>query len=167
MICPNCNIKMVNGCCIKCGLLEGGNYIRHDELPSKYDDIRIYNKDFDKMYRNENWYISFLLCNFYYSYRKHIIIGTIFGIIDLLLMFLIVIIYNKLNITNSYLLIYILIIYRILIRTMYATISNSICLYFDSKNLKKGEYKKIGRSYIYLLINILLYLIPIYIYKII
>lgn len=140
MRCPNCNALMLNGCCVRCGTLENGNQ-SNNEYVSKYDDDRKYNDDFDMMYRNENWYTPFIIGNLYFSYRKHLLLGIIFGIIDFALFYFLSYSYSKMNFANLYLYYYIMFFFELLVRTLYSIISNSICLSLDKRKIKKLKKK--------------------------
>ena len=90
MECKKCGGKIINNCCIRCGLLTNGNMVKQDEeVTDNHHVQRLYNKNFDTMNRNEKTYINFLLGPLYFSYRGHLILGIISVFIDYLLFYFI------------------------------------------------------------------------------
>ena len=61
MECPKCRGKIIDNCCIRCGSMINGAVISLNDKKDKNEDIKIYQKNFDTMLRNNNWYISFLI----------------------------------------------------------------------------------------------------------
>jgi len=165
MICPKCNIKLNRGCCIKCGYMENGNTIKLEETKNeKFEYQKLFNKNFDAMYRNEKIFFSLILGPLYFSYRGHFIFGTILVLIDAFLFYFV-------NAVFSYMSLYIIwiFLYILLNRLLYATLSNSICLFIDDIRIKqiKKKYKedyiykleKYKHRKIYLLLTILFYIV--------
>lgn len=65
MICPKCGKKMtkdhIHTFCTHCGYLDDGKQI-HGYTEEQASDLEIYlGKDFDKIWRNENWFTSLIL----------------------------------------------------------------------------------------------------------
>ena len=86
MNCPNCNGKIIDGCCINCGYLINGNKIdKSNETEDKYFLQKMFNDDFDTIYRNKNIFLVFILGPLYFSYRGYFIIGTMLTFIDFLI----------------------------------------------------------------------------------
>lgn len=164
MKCEKCGGKIIDGSCIKCGYLVTGEQIEEKNI-DKYEDLKLFNGDFDIINRNKKQYLPFIFGPIYISYRGHLIMGTILGLIDYLLFYLIVI-NNMFMLFSNILMIYISIFIN---RIFWATISNSICLLLDKlkvkqiKNKYKNNYKIKLKKYkhhkIYALITILIYLI--------
>ena len=86
MICPRCNIELDKGICLKCGYMDNGEQIEQFKKESKYDNIRIYNEEFDEMNTNQKRYLNLILGPLYFSYRNHLLIGTIISIISLFIL---------------------------------------------------------------------------------
>ena len=82
MVCPKCNINLDRGICLKCGYMENGEQIEQYKPNDKYTDIRIYNEDFETMNQNQKKYINLIMGPLYFSYRNHILAGTIISIIS-------------------------------------------------------------------------------------
>ena len=154
MICPRCKIEMNKGICLKCGYMENGNQIERYKHQEKYDDIRIYNEDFDEMNTNEKKYLNFLLGPIYFSYRNHLLVGTIITIISLIILKI------EMSLTNSLLSIggladlfaFInIVIYITINRILYMSFSNILCIKLD--NLKIKNIKKQNKDYMNILVK--------------
>ncbi len=177
MICPNCKSKMIKDYCVKCGYMNNGNFITKEiKENNKYLDIRLYNKNFDSMQHNQDVWLIVILGPYYFSYRHHLILGTILGIIDyIILKFITIISLSLSNIAYINILcgLYFSAFYLIVTRALYIFSSNIICLLLDKhyikkirkkcKNYKKKLIKHNDTSVVYILISIL---INILIYKI-
>lgn len=144
-MCPNCKIKMNKGICLKCGYMENGNQIKQYKKQKRFDDIRIYNEDFDEMNTNEKKYINFILGPIYFSYRNHLVVGTIISIISILIYHL------EMTLTNSLLSIggladlfaFInIVIYITINRILYMSFSNIICIKLDNIKISKIKREK-------------------------
>lgn len=177
MKCVKCGGKIINNCCIRCGLLTNGNIVKQDEeVIDKYHVQRLYNKNFDIMNRNEKTYINFLLGPLYFSYRGHLILGIISVFIDYLLFYFISTFISSASyislLTNL-----MLCFYLILNRLIYVGFSNSICLLLDNIKINKirRKYKdnyldKLNNTWYkkyYLFITLIFYLIVIILFVII
>lgn len=154
MICPKCKIEMNKGICLKCGYMENGNQIEQYKNQKKYDDIRIYNEDFDEMNTNEKKYLNFLLGPIYFSYRNHLLVGTIITIISLIILKI------EMTLTNSLLSVggladlfaFInIVIYITINRILYMSFSNILCIKLD--NLKIKNIKKQNKDYMNILVK--------------
>lgn len=170
MKCPKCEIELINGCCLRCGYLPNGNQIKYNyETIDKFKEQKLFNKNFDTMYRNEKLYINFILGPLYFSYRGHFILGTISVFIDFLLFWLV----GNIAAMFSFFPI-IMCVYMAINRIIYSGFSNVICLLIDNIRIKsikkrcKDNYLEKLKDYkhkkIYLLLTILFYLIPIVIF---
>ena len=169
MICPKCNIELDKGICLKCGFMENGEQIEQFKKDDKYTDIRIYNEDFEVMNTNQNKYLNFILGPLYFSFRKHLIIGTIISLLAFLVLYL------EMKLTQYFLLIgtlctllafFNITFYIIINRVLYMAFSNVICLKLDElkiKIIKKHNKKYIeklvkhnSKSFISIIIQILI-----------
>jgi len=166
MLCPNCKIKIKNNCCLKCGYMTNGNNVNLEyKNNDKLKDLRLYNKNFDIYYRNENYIWPLLLGPLYLSYRGNLILGTILGLIDCWLV-------NSILETISIPVIggfsiYLLIFYLIVSRIIFGTTFNALCIQLDKLKIKyiKNKYPKDYKKkllkhknrIIYVLISILIY----------
>ena len=54
MKCPNCNIELEKGICLKCGYMENGNTIEQFKDTNQHTNVRLYNEDYDEMNTNQN-----------------------------------------------------------------------------------------------------------------
>lgn len=148
--------------------MENGKTINLKEKENKkYEDIRLFNEKFDIMYRNENAIIPILIGNFYFSYQGYILLGTIFGIFDYFLFL------STVNlVASSFTTPIMIILYIIISRVLYGTLSNAICLQLDKlkikmiKKIHKDCYKqkllKHRPHVIYIFITLLFYTIIIF-----
>ena len=145
MKCPRCNLELEKGICLKCGYMGNGEQIERFKKEDKYTDIRIYNDDFETMNQNQQKYLNLLLGPLYFSYRNHLIIGTIISIVFF------IILYFEMKLTNYLLsigtlctlLAFFNITFYILInRVLYMTFSNPICIKLDNIKIKKIKKKK-------------------------
>lgn len=172
MECPRCNIELENGICLKCGFVEDGQQIEQFKKNDKYTDIRIYNLDFEEMNTNQNKFVNFLMGPLYFSFRNHLIVGTIISILAyLVLMF-------EIRLTNYFLTIgtlctllafFNITFYIVINRVLYMAFSNPICIVLDKikiKRIKKHNKNYIdkfvnhnAKSILTLLIQILIYII--------
>lgn len=168
MICPKCQRELKDGCCLKCGYMDNGNsidLIKKEE--NKFEDMQLFNNDFDKMYRNENSIFPLIFGSYYLSYRGYLILGTLLGILD---PFLCILIGNKLRspyfqFTGHYSMIF----YIILTRILYGTTFNALCITLDKikikwlKKIYKDKYKerliKHKSRLFYVFLNFLIYAI--------
>lgn len=63
---------------MKCDYMESGNNIQIAQKEvKKYEDIKLFNEDFDVIYRDENAVVPFILGDFYLFYRGNIILRTL------------------------------------------------------------------------------------------
>lgn len=152
MVCPKCNINLDRGICLKCGYMENGEQIEQYKPNDKYTDIRIYNEDFETMNQNQKKYINLIMGPLYFSYRNHILAGTIISIISFLIL------YIEIKITDYILSIGILstllyflntTTYILINRILYMSFSNVICIKLDNAKIKK--IKKQNKNYIEIL----------------
>ena len=149
MKCPKCNVKLEKGICLKCGYMENGEQIERFKKKDKYTDIRIYNDEFETMNHNENKIINLLLGPLYFSYRNHLITGTIISILSYIIFTF------EMKLTESFLEIGTLCtllavinitIYIVINRVLYMTFSNAICIELDKIKIKM--IKKHNKNYI-------------------
>lgn len=179
MQCPRCNVELENGICLRCGYVEEGENIERFKGNDKYTDIRLYNYDFEDMNTNQKKYMNFLMGPLYFSFRNHLIAGTIVSILAFLVLKL------ELKMTNYLLSIGTLctilaffntIFYIVLNRLIYMAFSNPLCIALDNLKIKgikrrHEDYlpklvKHHSKSMLTLLIQILIYILAaIYILK--
>lgn len=175
MMCPKCNFKLVDGCCVKCGYLSNGNQVKNVDI-DKNEALKLYNKNFEDIVRNKNLILITLLGPLYFSYMGYFFIGTILGIIDTLVFINIPHIYNLIFNTNNLFTITSpsIQIYIIINRLMYILFANYICLLIDKikvnyiKKKYKENYKYKLKNYkhrkLYLLLTILIYVVLAFLY---
>ena len=153
MNCPNCNIEMNKGICLKCGYMENGNYIERFKKDDRNTDIRIYNEDYDEMNMNSKKIINLILGPLYFSYRNHLITGIIVSGLSLaILYFEILLTQSLLSLGNIFTLIafFNTTFYILINRILYMGFSNSICLKLDRNRINKLKGKP---NYMDLLVN--------------
>lgn len=167
MNCPKCNSKLVDGCCIKCGYLNNGNQIENKNI-DKNEDLKIFNKDFDRINLNKNLLLVFILGPLYFSYMGYFFLGTILGILDYLLFY-----YVMNNIDTSISLLFgtlpFGLLYIFINKLFYVVFANYTCLLIDKikvkiiKNKYKENYKEKLKEHkyhkYYLLFTIIIYMV--------
>lgn len=164
MKCPKCNGNIVDGCCIKCGYLSSGNMI-HDKEIEKYEDEKLFNKDFYKLYNNKRLFLIFILGSLYFSYRGFLFTSIIVGLSNC---FLYLCYYNIIdNSILTYAQLQMGIVYFVITRLLYVIFSNSACIMIDQikisiyKKIYKNNYKEKLKKYkhqkYYLVVAILIY----------
>ena len=175
MICPKCNFKLVNGCCVKCGYLSNGNQVKNIDI-DKNEDLKLYNKNFYALNQNKNLLLITLLGPLYFSYMGYFFIGTILGILDFISFISLPVLYNLMFNTNNVFSITSpsVQIYIIINRLIYILFANYICLLIDKikvnyiKKKYKDNYKEKLKNYkhkkYYLLLTLLVYVILILIF---
>ena len=177
MECTNCGGKIIDGCCICCGQLTNGNVVDvNKQTEDKFYLQKLFNDNFDIIYRNEKLFLIFVLGPLYFSYRGYFIVGTIFTFIDTLINILSMYIIS-IFIKNPTLLNIIVAFYLMFNRLVYCTFANSICILIDNLKIKriKRKYKEkymekivnYRHRKICLLLTVLFYLIPIVLFAII
>jgi len=179
--CPKCSGIMVKDCCIKCGYMSNGN-VAGSYIPiDNYKDLKIYDNNFDEMYRNENTIVIFLLGPLNFSYRNHPFIGGILSVVHILLFFKVSEFLNPVSKINYFTYLLFHLFYLLIIRVLYCVFVNRIILKIDMMKIKmikkisksKEEYyaklnnhndKSIGSVVLSLLISICIFLIILIIY---
>lgn len=135
MKCPKCNFSMVNGCCLKCGYMLNGNYVNKNEIKRELTDIELFDSDYDKMNRNSNWYLPFILGPFYFSYKGFFLLGF-FGV---LFDYGVRVLATLTPIPNP-----IIFMYFIINRFIYLIFANPFCLYMERKRINKIKANSIN-----------------------
>lgn len=138
MKCPRCGKKMSKDSshtfCTHCGYLDDGKQI-HGYGDEKASDLEIYlGKDFDKIWRNENWFTSLVLGPLYLCYRGFIFLGLFFMPLEWLFWALM---YSSFSHFRYVL----LVIAIILSRAFFMGINNMICIYFYNRQIQKIKKK--------------------------
>lgn len=87
MICPNCQIKMKNGICIRCGYMNNGNTVNVKKDITINDLEKYLGNDYQKIYYNENSLVSFFLGPLYFFYLNYPLIAFLFIILDMVTIF--------------------------------------------------------------------------------
>lgn len=154
MICPRCNIELDKGICLKCGYMENGEQIEQFKKDDKYTDIRIYNDDFEQMNTNQKKYLNFLLGPLYFSFRNHIVAGTIISLFALLVLYIemeITRYFLKIGTLCTLLAFFNITFYLVINRVSYMAFSNVICLELDKFKIKR--IKKHNEDYMDKLTN--------------
>ena len=166
MNCPKCNSKLVDGCCIKCGYLSNGNQICNRNI-DKNEDMKLFNKGFDKINLNKNLLLVFTFGPLYFSYMGYFFVGTILGVLDYFLFYFVM---NNIEISISIFgTLPFGLLYLFINRLFYIVFANYICLQVDKvkikiiKNRYKDNYKEKLNAHKYhrhyLLFTIIIYII--------
>lgn len=150
MLCPNCNKEMKENYCMRCGYMDNGNFIDPNKKNSdKHENIRIYNSDFEKMYRNHNSYLPFIFGPLYFSIKGHFWLGFVGCSLDMFLLYSNNILLSKTLYFSPFVL-FGMIFYLISSRLLYATLANAVCLFFDNYKISKikDKYKENYKNYL-------------------
>lgn len=147
--CPKCNSNMINNCCVKCGYMSNGSVSGAFTLPDKNEDLKLYNKDFDKLNMNENKFFLFLFQSSYIAYQDHflfsILISLIYSIIDIVIVlfyyFIFVIALGRINAALALLFPVMVLVHFFIKRVIYVMFANMICLKLDKLKIKKLKEK--------------------------
>ena len=150
MKCPKCNIKLYDKCCPRCGYLENGNKVNLNGLPDKYVDEKNINKNFDKLYRNENRIVPTLLGGIYLAFYKCIFTSLFINIIEFLVFMLTNYYIGRIPYFNAYVPVIIFILF-IIFRFILGAISNTIILFYDKLKIKyfKKKHPSNYQKYLY------------------
>lgn len=140
--CPKCHSEVLDGCCLKCGYMFNGNTVSLEEPRDRNQDIKLFDSDFEKICRNDNYYMPLLLGPFYFSYRNNFLLGFILGIMDFFLFNLCVFLAGYLQSLG----IIMIIVYIFINRIIYASFSNELCIAVDKLKIRKIK-KKYGLNY--------------------
>ena len=169
MKCPNCNKEMKNNYCMVCGYMQNGNFVG-ECINEKNNDIKIYQKNFDIMNQNENKILTMLMGPIYMSYKGYLVLGVILSILDIFFMYLTIYIFSLIPFTISLSFLG-FILYLLISRIIFMSFFNSLCLYIDNIKIKrivkkyKNSYKnklyKHNNKIIFMILNILIYIIVI------
>ncbi len=134
MRCPRCGNVMTKDrfhtFCTRCGYLDEGEQI-HGYEEKQASDLEIYlGKDFDKIWRNENWFTSLLLGPLYLCYRGFVLLGLLLMPLEW--------VFWALMYGSFYHFRYVLLVIAILIsRTFFMAVNNMICIYFYNRQIQK------------------------------
>ena len=170
MICIKCGGTILDGCCTKCGYLTNGNKVEDKNNDRNYE-LKLYNKDFNKISMNKNLLLITILGPLYFSYMGHFFLGTILVLLDYFYIYYSLKFFSIFNVltmgifSSTLQIIFIILINRL----FYIIFSNSICLSIDKYRIKRIK-KKYKDNYIeklkshkhhkyYLILTILLYVI--------
>lgn len=139
MYCKNCGKKLIKNFCIHCGLMSNGIFINTNK-PIKETDLEKYlGKEYDKIIRNQNWFISGLLGPLYILCRGNLFVGLILTIIDAFLLITFCCINHW---PLFYYIVKLLNVITIFInRLFWATIGNIIYLYLIGWKINKVKNK--------------------------
>lgn len=143
--CPKCNAVIYNDCCVGCGYMTNGNYIKVNSSATKFKDLRTYNNSFEEMTRNEKKFITFILGSFYFSYRNHFLIGILISTFDVLFSCFIIEWFMDFFAPSDLLMLYFvyvyILLYIIIKKLLYMTFANMVCLKLDELRLKHLKIK--------------------------
>ncbi len=156
MKCKNCGGIIYNGCCLKCGLMENGNFIQNPKKEPKIEEIEKYNEDYDIMLHNENWYVPFIIGHLYFSYRNYFLLGILFEIIEIFFQIAAFYIQAKTIFQDLLSVLLTFILSFLFVRIIISIIANPIILFFDKKKVKMKYKHKIFKSMIKLIVHILI-----------
>ena len=138
MKCPRCGNNMSKDCehtfCTHCGYLDNGEQI-HGYEEKQASDLEIYlGKDFNKFWRNENCFTSFILGPLYLCYRGFILLGLLLMPLEWF--------FWAMMFGSFYHFRYVLLVIAILIsRTIFMAVNNMICIYFYKRQIKVIKQK--------------------------
>jgi len=87
-VCPKCKIKCKKNYCMRCGLmLDNNSYTQIKLKTEENDNLKKYvGKNFDKLFLKTRNYACGIFGPFYFLYRKCILLGFIFLVLELLIL---------------------------------------------------------------------------------
>ena len=122
------------------------------------------------MNQNENKILTMLMGPIYISYKGYLVLGVILSILDIFFMYLTTYIFSLIPCTISLAFLG-FILYLLISRIIFMSFLNSLCLYIDNLKIKrivkkyKNDYKnklyKHNNKIIFMILNILIYIIVI------
>ena len=139
MNCPNCGMQMKKTYCLHCGYMTNGNFIDTKKLMEDSLLELYFGKQYDKVIRNQNWFLSGLLGPTYLFCQNFWLIGFLLIILDSIvsLFFLsfnhALLFYYMVMLLNG--------IYWVVNRLVWATIGNMLYIKLLSKRLLKFKEK--------------------------
>lgn len=134
--CPNCGKKLTRDFCMYCGYMTSGIFI-DVKKPKKIRDIEVYlDNRYDKMNRNKNSFVPFFLGPLYFFYNKFLLFGLLAMLFDFL--------FCKVMFFLFYETFFNLLFSLLILRMIYATVANMICLWLF--NIKIKLMKKIYKD---------------------
>lgn len=135
MKCPKCGKPMTRFYCLHCGYMRNGKMISKFESNPSASDLEIYlGERFDKIYRNENTWVVFLLGPFYFCLNKLVALGVFCFIIDLILYRLFLLVCTSFEFLKF-------IFFFLFIRVCYMTCANMIYMRFLKKKIEQIKLK--------------------------
>lgn len=179
MKCPRCHANMANrDYCIRCGYMKNGRVIGEYNPVDKDADLKAYQDHYEEMQWNTKLFKPFFLGCFYFSWNRHLLVGLVSGFIGLALYYLIMLLLVSFPLIDNIpinqfqqgFLFMLSVVAVAMVRTLYATIANTICLYLDRKKIlmMKKKYpeeymkrllKQKPRSFMQVLMHVMLYLL--------
>lgn len=135
MKCPKCGKPMTSFYCLHCGYMRNGKMISKFESNPNASDLEIYLGDrFDKIFRNENSWVIFLLGPFYFCLNKLVALGVFCFILDLILYRIFLIFCTSFTSLKF-------IFFFLFIRVCYMTCANMIYMKFLKKEIEQIKLK--------------------------
>ena len=126
--CPNCRKRLTRNFCMHCGYMTSGIFI-DVKKPQSITDLEIYLGDrYDKLNRNKNSFVTFLLGPLYFYYNKFLLAGLLAMFFDLL--------FCKVMFFLFYETFFNLLFSLFTLRFIYATVANMICLWLFKLKIK-------------------------------
>lgn len=139
MKCPKCGMTMSRENCLYCGYMLNGNVIDTKKLVPLTDLDLYFDQDYDKITRNQNWFIVGLLGPSYIFSRGFYLIGLLLIFIDSFISFFFMA-FNQV-IFFSRLVTLFNVIYIFINRVVWATIGNMIYIKLQEKRIEKFREK--------------------------
>lgn len=138
-ICPNCGMKMnKKEYCFHCGYMENGNFISPKKINVSLIELYL-GTDYNKIYRNKNWFIAGLLGPIYILAHNFYIEGLLLIILDMFFSIFFMV-FNHAYI-SYYIVVFLNIIYVICNRYVWSGINNLI--YLKLLSIRLELYKKL------------------------
>lgn len=152
MKCPNCGKLMKKNFCLFCGYMTNGNIVKKN-TNYIFSDLEIYlGKDYDKIYRNNTYFSTFLFGPLYLCYRGFFILGILGEIISLFLIAVSGYIGGQIHFLNLNFSSVFLITSIIIDKIFWMTLGNIIYMELLKMHIKKIKIKK-GDKYLQVIQN--------------
>lgn len=131
--CPNCGKPLQRNYCLHCGYMDNGVFIGKNTTQS-ISDVEIYlGRRYDKINRNKNAFLVFILGPFYFCYNRFLFFGLFLILVDFLVCSLLCLLFSSIFIRPF--------LIFILWRIMYVAAGNII--YLELCKIKVNIIKKI------------------------
>lgn len=120
--CPKCDMPLHDNFCMHCGYMTNGVYIGEKEVES-ISDVEMYlGERYDKINRNQNSFLAFVLGPFYFAFNKFPFFGSLCLMFDIAICSLALFLFDRRPIMALF-------FSFLTLRILYAAMANTIYLW--------------------------------------